>query len=234
MCPPLTADARGRTSRRLALAVLAIRSDSLTAFQQRAEVAEVPFRTFNLRALPVAEFRAVIERPAERATAAGNKLAIDPKLTERLLEVSQGPDALPLLAFVLWHLFREYGAGGALRLEHYQMLGGLQRFVVGAIDAALADPFRHPVVPAEEGARERLLRDAFIPWLATVDPDTGQRKRRIARWSEIPLGSRPLVQRLVDAHLLTCDQPFGAKDVTVEVAHEALLRVWPLLSASAR
>ena len=83
-------------------------------------------------------------------------------------------------------------------------------------------------------ARERAMRDAFVPWLAVVDPDTGQRKRRVARWSEIPVESQALLERLTKTRLIVRDVQSGVDgapdEQTVEVAHEALLRQWPLLA----
>ena len=230
---PPSADAQARASRLLALVVFAIRSDSFTALQQRVELSHVAIRPFDLRALSAGEFKAVIEGPARRATAAGRKLHVQPQLTERLLEDSQGADALPLLAFILERLYREFGADGDLRLDEYDTLGGVQGAIVSAIDSALADPRRHPQIPEAEADREAALHDAFIPWLAVVDPDTGQRRRRVAKWSEIPPQSRALLERLIEARLVVRDQMHadgGTSEPVVEVAHEALLRRWPLLT----
>ena len=66
-----------------------------------------------------------------------------------------------------------------------------------------------------------------------MDPDTDERKRRIARWQEIPSQSRPLMERLVSQRLLVQDRRRlgdGEEATVVEEAHEALLRQWPLLS----
>src|SRR5690606_7346283 len=49
------------------------------------------------------------------------------------------------------------------------------------------------------------------------------------RWQEIPEESRPLVRHLVDARLLATDRNPGTGEITVEPAHEALLRQWGLL-----
>jgi WD40 repeat protein len=222
--PPSGESPENKAERQLALAIIAIRSDSYADLQQRVELSRVPVRPFDLRALSVAEFRAVITGPAERSTEAGRRLEIDPRLTDRLLEQSEGVDALPLLAFILERLFLEHGADGDLRLAEYEALGEMRGSVQAAIDAALANPGRQPVIPADSVQRMEAMRAGFIPWLALVDPDTAQRRRRVAQWHDIPDISRPLLERLVDARLLVRD---GA---TIEVAHEALLRQWPLLT----
>jgi hypothetical protein len=51
----------------------------------------------------------------------------------------------------------------------------------------------------------------------------------VARLSEIPEEARPLVNLLVDQQLLATDIVTGTGEVTIEPAHEALLRQWGLL-----
>src|SRR5262249_55719496 len=43
-----------------------------------------------------------------------------------------------------------------------------------------------------------VLRSAFIPWLATVNPDNDQPMRRGARGTHLPPPRRPLIDALVD------------------------------------
>ena len=65
---------------------------------------------------------------AEAAKSGDRKLKLDPALTERLLndiEEGGGKDALPLLAFTLERLFRQYGADGDLLIKEYEDLGGI-------------------------------------------------------------------------------------------------------------
>jgi hypothetical protein len=77
------------------------------------------------------------------------------------------------------------------------------------------------------------LRQAFIPWLAGVDPETDARKRRVARWQEIPTAAHPLLERLMAARLLIRDKRLiegdAEESIIFEIAHEALLRQWPSL-----
>ena len=227
-------DAEAIASRRRALAVVAMRSDSYERLQTEAKLARVEPFLFSLAPIERPEFRSVIEGPAARATAAGSRLTIEPHLTERLLEDTQGADALPLLAFTLERLFLEHGAAGDLTLDEYEDLGAVRGSLEAAIAAAFTEPGRAPAIPADPAERERRLRLGFIPWLARVDPDTEERKRRVARWDEIPEAARPLLERLIEARLLTKDRRKAAEtdaetDV-VEIAHEALLRQWPTLT----
>jgi hypothetical protein len=84
---------------------------------------------FSLPPIPPAEFKAVIEGPATRASEAGRKLTVDPALTEALMHDAEGADALPLLAFTLERLYVEYRGSGRLRRQDYEALGGVRSIV---------------------------------------------------------------------------------------------------------
>ena len=235
LAPPEGEGAEAIAARRRALVVVAIRSDSYERLQTEPKLAGVKPALFSLPPIERAEFKSAVEGPANRATAAGRKLEIDPCLTERLLQDAQGADARPLLAFTLERLFIEHGGDGDLTLSEYEDLGGVRGSIEAAITAAFADPGRAPAIPTDPGERERCLRLGFIPWLASVDPETEERKRRVARWEEIPVEARPVLERLVEARLLQRDRRRTAgvdeETTVVEIAHEALLRQWPTLSS---
>jgi WD40 repeat protein len=220
--------------RQRALAVVAIRTDAYEQLQTAPTLSGILPRVFSLPPIERAEFKAVIEGPAARATAAGRKLTVQPALTERLLQDTEGVDTLPLLAFTLERLFTDYGATINLRLDDYEALGGVRGSIEAAVESAFADPGREPAVPADKAERERLLREGFIPWLARVDPLTEERKRRVARWDELPEPAHAVLKRLIRHRLLLRDRgkvEAGNEEVTiVEVAHEALLRQWPTLT----
>jgi WD40 repeat protein len=221
-------------SGRRVMAVLAIRSDSFERLQSEPLLERACWDLFDLRPLARTEYRAIVEGPAARATLAGRLLRIDPELTERLLSEAEGADALPLLAFTLERLFVEHGGDGALSLPDYEALGGLRGSIEEVVKAAFAEPGREPAIPADEAERMRRLRAGFIPWLARIDPDTEERKRRVARLEELPVEARPLIERLISARLLLSDrrriEGHEGEAVVVEVAHEALLRQWPTLA----
>ncbi len=224
----LLAPAAGGVASRFLL-IATLRSDRLELVQneQRLEMAQPVL--FDLPPIPPAEFKSVIEGPARRVADAGDRLVIDPALTERLIGDAQGADALPLLGFTLERLYADYGLEGRLTLAEYERLGGVQGSIEAAVAAALAEPGRAPAIPAEREAQYAALRAAFIPWLARIDAESGAPMRRVAARSEIPEGSRAIVDRLVEARLLVADRRGGA-DV-IEVAHESLLRQWVPLTA---
>jgi hypothetical protein len=84
--------------------------------------------------------------------------------------------------------------------------------------------------PVERAHQLQLLREAFIPWLATIDGGN-QYVHRAARWSQIPEASQPLVDALVARRILVKERR-GAGDrgevgeVFVEIAHRSLLHDW--------
>jgi WD40 repeat protein len=235
LAPPEGEDAEAIAARGRAIGIVAIRSDSYEGLQTEQRLAQTKALLFSLPPIERAQFKTIVEGPAERATAAGHRLQVDPNLTERLLDDAQGADALPLLAFTLERLFLEYGGDGSLRLSGYEELGGVQGSIAAAIAAAFAEPGRAPAIPADPSERERCLRLGFIPWLARVDPDTEERKRRVARWEEVPVEARPLLERLIEVRLLERDRRRVAgmeeETVVVEIAHEALLRQWQTLTS---
>jgi Novel STAND NTPase 1 len=97
------------------------------------------------------------------------------------------------------------------------------------VERALKAADRDPKIPRDREARLALLRRGLIPWLAGIDPDTGSPRRRIARRSEIPAESAPLIDLLVEQRLLSIDVSKKTGEVTIEPVHEALLRQWGLL-----
>src|SRR6476469_17582 len=83
--------------------------------------------------------------------------------------------------------------------------------------------------PEQRQAQLDILHDAFIPWLATINPDSDEPMRRLARWDDLPAASHPLIQAMVEKRLLVKDTRDG--QAVVEVALESLLRQWRELAA---
>jgi hypothetical protein len=219
-----------------AITIIAMRSDSYERLQLEPLLQSMKARLFDLKPMSRAEFKGVIEGPAARASVSSRKLWIEPALTERLLHDAEGADVLPLLGFMLERLYIEHGGDGDLRLTEYESLGGVRGSIEEAVKVAFADPARSPMISEDHAERTKLLRQAFIPWLAGVDPDTQRPKRRVARWDELPPESHAVVERLIGARLLIRDRRLlnekeGESVVVVEIAHEAFLRQWPTLAA---
>lgn len=203
----------------------AIRTDRYEVMQTTPELATLDTQVFDgLRPMPATQFKEVIVGPAARSTAGGRPLRLEPALVDRLLaDCSEGADTLPVLSLTLARLYEDFGSTGELTLAHYHSIGGVANIVQTEVNSTLSgDPSRR----AEQLAT---LRSAFIPWLATVNPDSDQPMRRVARWSELPADSRPLLDALVTKRLLVKDERDG--EVVAEVALESLLRQWDELSS---
>ena len=208
-----------------------IRTDRYVSLQTAPQLSGVQAVVFDeLKPMPRTQFKEVITGPAERATQGGHPLDLEDSLVNRLLDdCIEGADTLPLLALTLSRLYADYASGTAgpdtptLTLAHYESMGGMRSVVRTEIDKLLA------AEPTRRTAELHSLRAAFIPWLATVNPDNDHPVRRLARWSDLPPESRPLIERFIAARLLVSDDRDGV--VTVEVALESLLRQWDDLAA---
>jgi len=206
------------------LVAFTVRSDRYEPLQTAPELAGLQSVVFDdLKPMQPTRFREVILGPAKRASAAGRKLVIEPVLVDKLVEeCHEGADTLPLLGLTLSRLYRDYGGDGDLRLDEYKEMGGLANIVKTEAESILA---------ADTATRERqleALRAAFIPWLATINPQNDQLMRRVVRRTELPPESTALIDALAEKRLLLTDRRDGV--TVVEVAHEALLRQWDVLA----
>jgi formylglycine-generating enzyme required for sulfatase activity len=214
------------------LVLVTMRSDSYERLQTVKALDGIHQEMLGLPPMPRGAYQAVIEGPAERLRDSSRALMIDPALTQALLadiESGGGRDALPLLAFTIERLYLEYRGRGRLMLADYEALGRIKGSIEAAVERALGGADADPNIPRDRAARLLLLRRGLIPWLAGIDPETGNPRRRIARLSEIPVEARPLIQCLVEQRLLATDVAQGTGEVTIEPAHEALLRQWGIL-----
>jgi dipeptidyl aminopeptidase/acylaminoacyl peptidase len=228
-------DARSRV-----LLVITVRSDSLPRLQAQEALQRLSPVLFSLPPMPLSEFKSVIEGPARRHTESVAPTRIDSELTEKLMDDAQGADALPLLALALEWLYRELhtSRGTYLSLNAYRRLGGVRGVINKAVERAFSRPASEPSIPEQRADQERLLERVF-PYIATVDPDTGEWKRRLAlrgTLRDAASQADALVSRLIEQRLLLTDsrRVAHADDTTapvevVEVAHEALLRQWDML-----
>ena len=92
-----------------------IRSDSYDRLETAKAIEGLRQQTLPLLPMPRGAYQTVIEGPAARLQDMNRNLTIEPRLTQRLLEdIEQGggSDALPLLAFTLEQLYRDYGTAG--------------------------------------------------------------------------------------------------------------------------
>jgi formylglycine-generating enzyme required for sulfatase activity len=206
-------------------AILTIRGDSAAQLFQLLSDRDLDVpETLPLLPLPRTSYRDVILKPLDVLARRGKALTMTPELVERLASESAGADALPLLAFTLSSLYKDFGETPIIALEQYETLGGVAGSIDRALKRALSNSKNHPAIPSSNQAQLECLREAFIPWLARISPETGLPMRRVARRDEFSGDSLAMVERLTQARLLVADRREGV-DV-VEIAHESLLRQW--------
>ena len=200
--------------------VMTLRSDFL-GYLQAAEGLTVPLQELSLAPLPGERIAEIIKGPAQVAG-----IELEEAFVQAAIQDARTEDALPLLAFALRELHDGYGKDRLFSLSDYRALGNAQEGL---------SPLENAVRRAADGVLELerpsqlqldALRDAFVPALVRVN-DQGDYTRRPARWELLPPLAQPLLMRLVEARLLSVDQ--RGQERWVEVAHEALLRKWPLL-----
>jgi WD40 repeat protein len=202
------------------LAVMALRSDYLGKLQEASGLT-ASFEEFSLKPMPLERVREIIEGPARVA-----EIAVDDALVTASVADARTEDALPLLAFALRELHDRSAKSGRLTIEAYRALGDAMSDLSPLENAVRkkADEVLGGAKPAPEGLQA--LKDAFIPAMVRVNAD-GEYVRRPADVAAFPEGALPLIESLAKARLLTIRKEQNA--TLVEVAHEALLRKWPLL-----
>ena len=212
------------------LTLFAMRSDYLESLQsQLAQQGETALQSelFTLDPLPLERIGELIHGPAEVAA-----LTVEDGLVTAATQDAATTDALPLLAFALRELYERFGGDGDLTLDEYRQLGSDH---LSPLDNAVQSKAEQAVRPSQLNKGElKALRDAFIPRMVRVNK-AGDYVRQPARWGDLPPASHPLLERLTRARLLVQQTEYMGdghqSEKRVEVAHEALLRHWPLLNS---
>jgi serine/threonine protein kinase/tetratricopeptide (TPR) repeat protein len=219
-----------RSGRVYVLATL--RSDFYSSYQQFPELIELtkPSGKVDLRPPSSHEIGEIIRLPAE---AAGLSFEEEPasghRLDEALRDVASAtPESLPLLEHVLSLLYDEQAIRGdhILRWSDYRELGELK----GAL-AQHADRVFAMLQPEEQAAFPLVMR--YLVTLGQGEEEVPNR-RTVPCLDFVPpgnlddhtkLGAKGFIDRFIQARLLVADtDPHG--EITVSVAHEALLREW--------
>ncbi len=167
--------------------------------------------TLALTPLDADELEQAITGPADRVG-----VPVEPTLIAALVaDATANPASLPLLQYTLTELY-DRRDGGSLTLAAYRELGGLAGSVSGRADAICDEIGDLDAV--------RLLFERL------VTPGEGaEDTRRRARTTELRGVPSAVVGAFGDARLLAFDHDPVTREPTVEVAHEALIRSWPLL-----
>lgn len=205
------------------MAFATLRSDFLGEFQKHPVLQDSEYsHHFRYQAVPVdpmplKSFPEIIQGPARLAG-----LRLDDGLVAAMVSDTGTRDALPLLAFTLRRLYERFGSNGCLSIDEYESLGRLE--------GAVREEAERIITEANPAPDElEALRAAFVPTLVRINAE-GDYARRRALFDDLPRRAMPLLRRFVDARLLVTDRDSDHRE-TMEVAHEALLRTWPQLSA---
>jgi hypothetical protein len=201
------------------LAVLAtMRSDSLEIFEDRFQKdCALPIKPVYLKRLSPERLREIIEKPAGPAG-----IEIEPQLVNKLLSDMPGQDELPWLALALRALYLRSveSKTPAFTLAMYQNeLKGVEGVVAREIQRIMGP---QPMAPDDENA----LRDAFLRMTDLNERD--QFVRKPVAYSLLSERTALYLARLIEARFLISRTQDGERQL--EVAHEALFRVWPKLA----
>jgi len=146
----------------------------------------------------------------------------EPGLAARIAAQAVGvPSPLPLLQYTLSELFDQRD-GDRLSVKAYDQIGGL----AGALSA------RAEALYAEADDPQRVAMRHMFGRLTSAQDQAADLRRRVPI---AELGDDADTAWVLDqfgaARLITFDRDRTTREPTVEVAHEALLREWPRLSA---
>jgi len=204
-----------------------IRTDSFPELQSHRRFQKLEARGYDLRVIPGYRFESVVEEPAKRYG-----VAVDHALVDAVIGDAPTEGALPLLAFALQRLWRQYAASGALTKDNYDKVGGLKGLIEDAAERALRGltPEMDVALPSGPPPKRRvdLAASAFVPALAQVN-DQGATIRRIAAWNGFSDEQQDLL--VAFDHWRLVIRRGESDGGTVEVAHEALFGEWTRLKA---
>ncbi|GAA2411330.1 hypothetical protein GCM10010420_45300 [Streptomyces glaucosporus] len=142
----------------------------------------------------------------------------EPGLPERIVADAAGePGRMPLVEFAATRLW-ERRDRSMLTHAAYEEIGG----VAGALVGYAEDVFRTRVTPDEEPLARRLFAQLARP------DDSGGYTRRPTPASDLDPGLRALARRLSTTKLVVVGRSADGEEV-VDLAHEALTRLWPRL-----
>ena len=157
-------------------------------------------------------------------------LRFEADLAARILDdVSGEPGAMPLLQHALRELWRRRH-GSWLSADEYRELGGVNLAISRTADSV------YQALPASE---QDQVRDIFVR-LTRLDEDSVQAedrrdtRRRVGLAELVQAGgdqeaTKRLLAWLASARLLVTGRNAATGEEEVEVAHEALIRYWPML-----
>jgi WD40 repeat protein/serine/threonine protein kinase len=177
-------------------------------------------RTLVVLPLSSAETEEAITGPAERYS-----LRFEPGLVSQIVaDVGNVPGGLPLLQFALTALF-DQRSGYTMTHAGYETTGGVLQSLGRRAES---------IYESLDPAKQRMARQVFLQLISTQDDREDTRKRiRRARLQELAGNQQDMLDAVLETfvhnRLLTFDYEPQTRAPVVEVAHEALFRVWDRL-----
>ncbi|MEU8343391.1 trypsin-like peptidase domain-containing protein [Actinomadura meyerae] len=196
---------------------LSIRNDFFWDLMETEDLLGSYVQTHAHKLLPMTatDLYQTVAEPA-RAAGGSNPITFDDGLIELICEEFRGqPAELPLLEFTLARLW-ETQRGRKLTLKTYRDLGGVTRTL-----AVYAEERYGMLSSDQQDAASRIFTELVHPHHVDVARQVRRLDLRAADW--------PTVERLRDERLLDVHTSDDTGTVTVEIAHEALLRGWDRL-----
>ena len=135
-------------------------------------------------------------------------------------DAAGNPDTLPMLQFMLQALYLQRSEDNQLSASVYRQLGGIE----GAIGKQAEETITCLT------AQQQACLPSVLSLLVTLTEDENSITSRSARWSQLnSQDEQQLVQAMVDSRLFVSHLQHG--EPCFSVAHEALLRRWPRITA---
>ena len=189
---------------------LSLRADHLGDFAPYPEIARVlEDGLYLLGPMSEAGLLSAIEGPARRAG-----LRLEPGLVDLLVrEVEGEPAALPLLSHALRETW-ERREGPTLTVGGYRATGGIRQAVARSAES---------VYDAMDATQQSQLRTLLLRLVMPTEDGDAVRARVPRAKVAVDAAHERVVERLVEARLVSIDGD------SVQIAHEALVRVWPRL-----
>ncbi len=169
----------------------------------------------NLSPMNPSELAAAIEKPAARA-----QVTLEKGLTDKFIQATyEHPGRLPLLQFALTQLWSKQRRG-VLTHHAFSEIGGVETALARHADA---------VFTQLSNFDQKRTRKIFMQ-LVRLEENM-EATRRLAKRDEITSENWDLVVRLATARLVVTSRDLKTGSETVEVTHEALIRIWERLKS---
>ena len=213
------------TADRRLIMLATMRSDFLGEFQNHPVLQDQTgeyvnhflYQVVPVDPMPLRNFPQIIEGPARL-----DGLQLEEGLVEAMVRDTGTRDALPLLAFTLRRLYDRYGQHGRLEIRDYDALGRLE--------GAIREEAQRLLTEAKPSPEDlETLHAAFVPAMVRINTE-GIYARRRALLLDMPPRAVALLRLFIDTRLLVTDRDTEGREI-IEVAHEALWRTWPQLTA---